>query len=233
MSSDGSYGSTRFSQAYTSFPGLFFTLMFDHFLQPMTDLPKYLKKHGAVEPTSFYCNPYSDYHNASDSGITTWEIMSKDPDKLKTFQIGLTVGDAMVPVTGYYDFNQLALTPEELQQDPGRVSLVDIGGGVGNVLKRILDVYKDLHPKHVVLQDQENIIAMAEKEKIAPDGVRLMKHDFWGPQPVKGMYSEPTPTGLEWPNWNWYHLWMGINISLPLLSCDQDHLILPTTTLAL
>ncbi|EXJ85782.1 hypothetical protein A1O1_06150 [Capronia coronata CBS 617.96] len=183
---DGSYGSTRFSQAYTSFPGLFFTLMFDHFLQPMTDLPKYLQKHGAVEPTSFYVNPYSDYHNASDSGMTTWEIMSKDPEKLKTFQIGLTTGDAMVPVTGYYDFNQLALTPAELEKTPDRVSLIDIGGGVGNVVKRILDAYKDLNPENVVLQDQENIIDMASKEKIAPHGVQLMKHDFWGPQPVKG-----------------------------------------------
>ncbi|KAL2421756.1 O-methyltransferase gsfC [Exophiala dermatitidis] len=183
---DGSYGSTKFSQAYTSFPGLFFTLMFDHFLQPMTDLPRYLKKHGPVEPTSFYVNPYSDYHNASDSGLTTWEIMSKDPAKLKTFQIGLTTGDALVPVTGYYDFDQLALTEEELAHNPERVSLVDIGGGVGNTVKRILDAYKKLDPKHVVLQDQENVIDMAAKEKIVPEGVRLMKHDFWTPQPVKG-----------------------------------------------
>ncbi|EXJ85180.1 hypothetical protein A1O3_05855 [Capronia epimyces CBS 606.96] len=186
QSSDGSYGSTKFSQAYISFPGLFFTLMFDHFLQPMTDLPKYLKTHGPVEPTSFYVNPYSDYHQASDSGLTTWEIMSKDPEKLKTFQIGLTLGDTMVPVTGYYDFDQLALTPEELERDPDRVSLVDIGGGVGNVVKRILQDYKKLNPKNVVLQDQDNIIDMADKEKTPPEGVRLVKHDFWGPQPIKG-----------------------------------------------
>ncbi|KIX06816.1 uncharacterized protein Z518_04792 [Rhinocladiella mackenziei CBS 650.93] len=186
QASDGSYGSTKFSQAYTSFPGLFFTLMFDHFLQPMTDLPKYLSKHGAAEPTSFYVNPYSDYHNASDSGMTTWEIMSKDPEKLKTFQLGLTTGDAMVPVTGYYDFNQLALTKEEQEKDPDRACLIDIGGGVGNVVKRILDEYKDLSPKNVILQDQGSVIDIAEREKIPPEGVKLMKHDFWTEQPVKG-----------------------------------------------
>ncbi|KIW89052.1 uncharacterized protein Z519_10537 [Cladophialophora bantiana CBS 173.52] len=183
---DGSYGCTRFSQAYTSFPGMFFTLMFDHFLQPMTDLPKYLAKHGAVEPTSFYVNPYSDYHNASDSGLTTWEIMSKDPEKLKTFQLGLKMGDNLVPVIGYYDFNQLALSEEELQTNPDRAALVDIGGGVGNTVKKVLDEYKKLNPKNVVLQDQKEIIAMAEKEKIAPEGVKLMEHDFWTEQPVKG-----------------------------------------------
>ncbi|KAK4936215.1 hypothetical protein LTR10_022862 [Elasticomyces elasticus] len=186
QSGDGSYGSTKFSQAYTSFPGLFFTLMFDHFLQPMTDLPKYLAKHGAVEPTSFYVNPYSDYHNASDSGLTTWEIMSKDPQKLKTFQIGLTTGDAMVPITGYYDFNQLALTEEELEKHGDRVSLVDIGGGVGNVAKRILDEYKELKPENIVLEDLNSIIDMAEKEETVPDGVKVLKHDFWTEQPVKG-----------------------------------------------
>ena len=186
QSSDGSYGSTKFSQAYTSVPGMFFSLMFDHFLQPMTDLPKYLAKHGATEPTSFYVNPYSDYHNASDSGMTTWEIMSKDPEKLKTFQVGLEIGDVMVPITGYYDFNQLALTEEEKQKDPDRVSLVDIGGGVGKVVKAVLSEYKELDPKNVVLQDQANIMEMAEKEKIAPEGVKMMKHDFWSPQPIKG-----------------------------------------------
>ncbi|KAI1608644.1 catechol O-methyltransferase [Exophiala viscosa] len=186
QSADGSYGSTKFSQAYISFPGLFFTLMFDHFLQPMTDLPKYLAKHGTVEPTSFYVNPYSDYHNASDSELTTWEIMSKDPEKLKTFQIGLTTGDAMVPATGYYDFNQLALTEEELEKDPDRVSLVDIGGGVGNVVKRVLGEYKTLKPEHVVLEDLESIIEMAKKEETVPEGVRMLKHDFWTEQPVKG-----------------------------------------------
>ncbi|KIY02612.1 uncharacterized protein Z520_01077 [Fonsecaea multimorphosa CBS 102226] len=183
---DGSYGSTKFSQAYTSFPGMFFTLMFDHFLQPMTDLPKYLAKRGAVEPTSLLVNPYSDYHNASDSGLTTWQIMSKDPEKLKTFQLGLKMGDNLVPVLGYYNFNALKLTEEELQNNPDRVALVDIGGGVGNTLKKILDEYKELDPRTVVLQDQKDVIAMAEKEKIVPEGVKLMEHDFWTEQPVKG-----------------------------------------------
>lgn len=160
--------------------------MFDHFLQPMTDLPKYLAKHGATEPTSFYVNPYSDYHQASDSGLTTWEIMSRDPARLKTFQIGLTAGDAMVPVTGYYDFDQLALSDEELRQDPQRVSLVDVGGGVGTVVKRILDEYKGLRAANVVLQDLDAVIEMAERDKTAPQGVRLMRHDFWQPQPVIG-----------------------------------------------
>lgn len=167
--------------------------MFDHFLQPMTDLPKYLAKHGAVEPTSFYINPYSNYHNASDSGLTTWEIMSKDPEKLKTFQIGLTTGDAMVPVTGYYDFNQLALRDEELEKHPDRVSLVDIGGGVGNVVKRILDQYQKLRAENIVLEDLDSIIDMAEKEGTVPKGVRVLKHDFWTEQPVKGELRQRLP----------------------------------------
>ncbi|RVX74920.1 hypothetical protein B0A52_01197 [Exophiala mesophila] len=186
QSPDGTFGATKFSTAYTSFPGLFFTLMFDHFLQPMTDLPAYIKKHGPVEPTSFYINPYSEYHNAADSGLTTWEIMSKDPEKLKTFQIGLTTGDAMVPVVGYYDFNQLALTDEEVQQTPDRVSLVDIGGGVGNVVKRILDASPSLNPKNIVLEDLAPILEMSEKENVAPEGVRKVVHDFWTPQPIQG-----------------------------------------------
>lgn len=116
--------------------------------------------------------------------------MSKDPEKLKTFQVGLEIGDVLVPITGYYDFNQLALTGEEKEKDPRRVSLVDIGGGVGKVVKKILEEYTELQARNVVLEDQVNVMEMAEKENIVPEGVKLMKHDFWTEQPIKGE-SEP------------------------------------------
>ncbi len=59
----------------------------------MTEFPKYLKKHGAKEPTSLFQNPYSDYFNASNTGLTTWDIMAKDPDRWKTFQNGLGISE--------------------------------------------------------------------------------------------------------------------------------------------
>ncbi len=84
----------------------------------------------------------------------------------------------MVPTTGYFDFNVFAT------DEPDRVSLVDVGGGIGNKLKEILAKNPRLEPERCVLQDQEKTIAMSEQEKIVP-GARLMVHDFWQKQPVK------------------------------------------------
>jgi cobalamin biosynthesis Co2+ chelatase CbiK len=55
---------------------------------------------------------------------------------------------------------------------------VDIGGGVGKAVQKILEKYTELDAKNVVLQGS-NIMEMVEYEKIALERVRLMKHDFW------------------------------------------------------
>lgn len=140
-----------------------------------------MKTHGPQEPTSLFENPYSDYFNASNTGQTTWDIMAKDPDRWHTFQVGLGLADSLVPTTGYYDFDALAVADGE-----DRVALVDVGGGIGNKLNEILRASPNLKPESTVLQDQPSTIEIAKKESPAPKGVKMMQHDFWKEQPVKG-----------------------------------------------
>lgn len=155
--------------------------MHDEFLAPMSELPAYLKKHGAAEPTSLYLNPYSDYFNASEQGLTTWDIMSRDPERIVVFQKGLGIADMAVPTTGYFDFDRF-----QTAEDEDRLELVDMGGGIGNKMKLILEASTKLNPKKCMVQDQPNVIEMAKKQRVVPEGVQLVVNDFWKGQPVKG-----------------------------------------------
>ena len=90
-----------------------------------------------------------------------------------------TIKDMMVPTTGYFDFNIFDT------DEPDRMSLVDVGGGIGNKLKEILANSPGLKAERCVLQDSESTIAMSKQDNIVP-GAALMVHDFWQEQPVKG-----------------------------------------------
>ena len=184
QNSQGRYGGTEVMKGYLSYAGMFFTLMHDEFLAPMTELPAYLKKHGGKEPTSLYLNPYSDYFNASEQGLTTWDIMSRDPERIKVFQQGLGIADNGVPTTGFFDFGQYDVDKGD------RMSLVDIGGGIGNKTKLILEASPSLKPERCMVQDQPNIIEMATKNRVVPEGVKLVVNNFWDGQPVKGKLPE-------------------------------------------
>ena len=182
----GRYGGTEVMKGYLSYAGMFFTLMHDEFLAPMTELPAYLKKHGGKEPTSLYLNPYSDYFAASEQGLTTWDIMSRDPERIKVFQQGLGIADNGVPTTGFFDFERFHVEEGE------RMSLVDMGGGIGNKMKLILEASPGLKPERCVVQDQPNIIELATKNRVVPEGVKLMVNNFWEGQPVKSELDRPS-----------------------------------------
>ncbi|KAJ5604024.1 hypothetical protein N7537_006980 [Penicillium hordei] len=60
--------------------------------------------------------------------------------------------------------------------------VVDIGGGKGEVLARFRDSYPD-HPGRLILQDLSSTFQHLDQP---PDGIELMEHDFFAPQPVQG-----------------------------------------------
>lgn len=66
---------------------------------------------------------------------------------------------------------------------PDVVFIVDVRGGIGHDLQEL----KQKHPNisgHLVLQDQLSVI---DQISPAPAGIELTIHDFFTPQPVKGM----------------------------------------------
>lgn len=160
----------------------------------MSKFPQYLAARNqlahAVEPDDPLHNPYT--WGSGQDGTPVWAIMAQDPERLQTFQTGLSGLDLAIPVVGHFDFSQLATTEE------GRVELVDVGGGHGACLKQILDKYPQLEAKKCILQDLPDVIKIAKSSGTLPPDLVLMEHDFRSEQPVKSPYLAIQPVS----SWN-------------------------------
>jgi hypothetical protein len=149
----------------------------------MVNFHDYLDARGNLdEPSSLTMNPYSWRHNQD--GKTTWEIMAQYPERMKAFQLGLGIQDALFSVVGLYDFGKLNTADS-------RPILVDVGGGQGHAIAKILDHHKELAAEKMVLQDLPEVIELAKTSEILPKGVVKMEHDFFREQPVNGWSVTP------------------------------------------
>ncbi|MCJ1352911.1 MAG: hypothetical protein MMC33_002895 [Icmadophila ericetorum] len=75
----------------------------------------------------------------------------------------------------------------DTKKDNGTVLFVDVGGNEGHVVKELRARYPDLDGR-VILQDQQSVVnrlldRLADFEE---QGIEVMAHDFFNPQPVKG-----------------------------------------------
>lgn len=103
--------------------------------------------------------------------------VSSKPEIMKSFQAGMSTFDAEMPPTGpFFDFSQYA--------DPERTQIVDVGGGAGQVITKILAATPALDPKKCALQDIPRVLDLATTAKDL--GVQIMPHDFHTEQPIKG-----------------------------------------------
>ena len=67
------------------------------------------------------------------------------------------------------------------------VFLVDVGGGKGHDLQELHQKHPKL-PRQLVLQDQPDVLIDATG---LDSKIRLMEHDFFTPQPIKGTVLKP------------------------------------------
>lgn len=180
------YGHSKFSLVYRagSPAGYFFLALYDQYLKHAYNFDDYLEAHGQVsaarEPDDPLHNPCT--WNAKQDGVSVWQIMAQNPEKLDQFQKGLAGIDVAVPPVGHFDFSLLKNSDEE--NAAGIKELVDVGGGHGVVLSKILAAHPDLGARNTVLQERKDICALAAEH--LPEGAVAMEHDFTKEQPVKG-----------------------------------------------
>ena len=134
------------------------------------------------EPQDPLYNPYTAYYKQE--GTPVWSIMMQHPERFQAFQTGMSGIDVAIPVTGHFDFSSLKNTAEE--ETKGVVELVDVGGGEGVVLNKILEAHPDLTPKNCVLQERQEVIQLARRNENLHESVQLVEHDFMEEQPIKG-----------------------------------------------
>jgi hypothetical protein len=184
--SDGiwSYSHTSTSKAYgEGFIGTLFLALYTELITTAM-LPEYFETHEPREP---------DGDDAETKNPTTWragregektafDIIEADPVRLKNFHVLSGMAEHFRPYTGFFDYGKLA-------QDAGeRPVFVDIGGGNGAMIKKVLEAHPNVKPEQCVLQDREAVIQLAQeqqREGNLPESVKCQVHDFFEDQPIK------------------------------------------------
>jgi hypothetical protein len=128
-------------------------------------------------------NPHSFGWGHEDKNF--WEITSMDQERLVDFNQSMNTLDEVLPVTGMYDFSWIAKASEG---GPDRPLIVDVGGGKGQALKRIMAAFPEIPAKRLILQDRPDVIEDAKAMTDFPgfEDVIKMPHNFFDPEPVKG-----------------------------------------------
>ncbi|SPQ26518.1 89cd9361-5896-4b7c-a037-8cc05b6952fa [Thermothielavioides terrestris] len=145
-------------------------------------LPSYFEHFGRIEPTDRRQTPL--VFAAGKLGSTAWEVLHSDETKRTNFMLAMAAAESMPAMQTGYDFSWIAL--EAAQSAPDRVVCVDVGGGKGHALKRIMRANPTLPRHRFALEDLPDVLEQAGREDAELDGVQLVPIDFHLEQPIKG-----------------------------------------------
>ena len=143
-------------------------------------LPDYFKTKTAEELTDLRKIPYSCAYGME--GLTFYEALSSSPERLNMFNKAMMQQEASLPTLGMFPFTSLR---EEVEAEPDRPFVVDIGGGRGQSL---LLIQKETEHgfntgAKMILQDRAQVLDTIPQEMVP--GVEKMPYDFYTEQPVK------------------------------------------------
>ena len=118
-------------------------------------------------------------------GLSRFDELKRHPADMAVFQAVMTAYAASK--TSWTD-----LFPTRRLLDARRLDVplfVDVGGGTGQDVERLRRRLVDVEPGSLVLQDLKPVVEKAA----AHESVRVMAHDFFQEQPIKG--KSPATTG--------------------------------------
>jgi hypothetical protein len=143
-------------------------------------LPEYFKTKTPEELIDLRKTPYSCAYGSE--GKTFYEVLTETPERLNMFNKAMMQQEASLPTLGMFPFTSLK---QQVEAEPERAFVVDIGGGRGQSL---LLIQKETSNgfgtgTKMILQDRPVVLDTIPQEMV-PD-IEKMPHDFYTPQPVK------------------------------------------------
>ncbi|KAK6216542.1 hypothetical protein QIS74_06656 [Colletotrichum tabaci] len=140
-------------------------------------MPEYLAERGYKNPTDPHDTVLkkSTGHNGD-----LWSYMKENPKIGESFNIVQKVSTTMEPAwTDIYP-------PQNLvhESDPKLPLFVDVGGGIGQDLLNICNMYPE-EASRLYLEDLGEVIADADAKSIIPATVNKLEYNFFTPQPIK------------------------------------------------
>lgn len=152
-----------------------FQLIYDESFLMLDNFHLYLDEKGYKEPDNQRYSPYA--WKSKQEGTPIYDIMAQHPERLHAFHAGLAHFSETTHLTGFYDFGKLNVEGD-------RTILVDVGGGAGHSIMRILGAHPQIPSTKCILQDLKGPIV--QSKIVLPTEVRAMEHDFFKPQPIEG-----------------------------------------------
>jgi hypothetical protein len=173
-------------------------------MKPFAHWPEYFAAYGRREPAGQTHTPFS--FGWGHAALPPWEVKALFPAYASAFARSMRSrqivgGDTAVVGEGaLYDFGWVGVKAGERGEEgdgAAAVVVVDVGGGLGQLVRDVLRDVEGVRPGQCVLQDRGEVIEEARAAGRGLEGVVLMEHDFHEEQPVKG----------EW-YWFW-RVWNG------------------------
>lgn len=174
-------------------------------MKPHAHWPEYFRTYGRREPAA---DPQSQESQGQGHTpfsfawghpeLPPWEVKALYPSYASAFAKSMKSRQVVggdTPVAGPGALCDLSWVGVEARKvGEGSAVVVDVGGGLGQLLKDVLRDVEGIRPGQCVLQDRKEVIEEARTgDPGALEGVVMMEHDFHEEQPVKGKYCCPTP----------------------------------------
>jgi hypothetical protein len=142
--------------------------------------PEYFKTKTPEELIDLRKTPYSCAYGSE--GKTFYEVLTETPERLNMFNKAMMQQEASLPTLGMFPFTSLK---QQVEAEPERAFVVDIGGGRGQSL---LLIQKETSNgfgtgTKMILQDRPVVLDTIPQEMIP--GIEKMPYDYYTPQPVK------------------------------------------------
>jgi hypothetical protein len=150
--------------------------------------PEYFRERGYTVPTSSVDSVFQYTFNCKGKHLFQY-YAENEPLRGKQFASMMDVWSQGRPKwfqEGYYPVaERLIQGAISASEDKDATFLVDVGGGSGHDILQFQEAYKGQIPGELRLQDREEIIELAKKERNL-ENVVAESHDFLTEQPVKG-----------------------------------------------
>jgi hypothetical protein len=145
-------------------------------------MPAFLSKTRYTNPEG----PMGCFQSAFDTDLQMFPWLMTHPEHMVNFN-DLMIGQRLTRVEWYSFVSAKELLLDGYQDDTAL--LVDIGGNRGGDLEGFKEQFPQVE-KGLVLQDLPPVI---DDITSLDESIVRMKHDFFTPQPVKGLASSITP----------------------------------------
>lgn len=141
-------------------------------------MPDFFVQHKMEDPAVARPLPWN---MATGSELAVWEWLAENPREQGAFN------DFMfVQTTGLAGFIETFPLDQYIQlgDSAGRIQFVDVGGGSGHISRAILAKYPALHGR-IAVEDRIDAGTVTRAD-FAKEGLLMIPHDFFTPQPLKG-----------------------------------------------